>query len=129
MFQFQLDPITDLGVSCPLASENLYKFYSDELADTQNWRNILSVFEFIHAQVQSYLALRIVNFGISKHYAGCQVSDRCPLGYLFVFCTVMLCIIEFYNYLAEAERESWLPTLTLCLLDNVHTYLSSAFFF
>ena len=34
-------------------------------------------------QVQSYLPLSIVNFGVSKHYAGSMVSDRCPLGYLF----------------------------------------------
>ena len=27
--------------------------------------------------------LVIVNYGVSKHYAGSMVSDRCPLGYLF----------------------------------------------
>ena len=36
-------------------------------------------------QVQSYLTLGIINYGISKHYAGSQVSDRHPLGYLFLF--------------------------------------------
>ena len=35
-------------------------------------------------QVQSYLPLGIVNYGVSKHYAGSMVSDRCPLGYLFI---------------------------------------------
>ena len=34
-------------------------------------------------QVQSYLPLSIINYGVSKHYAGSMVSDRCPLGYLF----------------------------------------------
>ena len=29
-------------------------------------------------------ALSIVNYGFSKHYAGSMVSDRCPLGYLFL---------------------------------------------
>ena len=29
------------------------------------------------------MLLSIVNYGVSKHYAGSQVSDRCPLGYLF----------------------------------------------
>ena len=40
---------------------------------------------FLHTlfQVQSYLPLSIVNYGVSKHYAGSMVSDRCPLGYLF----------------------------------------------
>ena len=34
---------------------------------------------------QSDLPLSIVNYGVSKHYAGSQVRDRCPLGYLFGF--------------------------------------------
>ena len=33
-------------------------------------------------QVQSHLLLGIVVYDASKHYAGSQVSDRCPLGYL-----------------------------------------------
>ena len=32
-----------------------------------------------------YLPLSIVNYGVSKHYAGSMVSDRCPLGYLFEY--------------------------------------------
>ena len=35
-------------------------------------------------QVQSHLHLSIVNYGVSKHYTGFMMSDRCPLGYLFV---------------------------------------------
>ena len=30
--------------------------------------------------------MSIVNYGVSKHYAGPMVSDRCPLGYLFLKC-------------------------------------------
>ena len=29
------------------------------------------------------------NYAVSKHYAGSQVSDRCPLGYLFRSLTVV----------------------------------------
>ena len=29
--------------------------------------------------------MSIVNYGVSKHYAGSMVSDRCPLGYLFIY--------------------------------------------
>ena len=29
--------------------------------------------------------MSIVNYGVSKHYTGSMVSDRCPLGYLFHF--------------------------------------------
>ena len=35
-------------------------------------------------KVQSHLPLSIVKYGVSKHYACSQVSDRCPLGYLFI---------------------------------------------
>ena len=28
--------------------------------------------------------MSIVNYGVSKHYAGSMVSDRCPLGYLLI---------------------------------------------
>ena len=27
--------------------------------------------------------MSIIDYGVSKHYAGSQVSDPCPLGYLF----------------------------------------------
>ena len=33
-------------------------------------------------QVQGCLPLSIINYGISKHYAGSQVGNRRPLGYL-----------------------------------------------
>ena len=42
--------------------------------------------------------MSIVNSGISKHYAGSMVSDRCPLGYLFclffLFC-FFFCVFFF----------------------------------
>ena len=45
------------------------------------------VFEFIPGHCFKfraiYLPLSIVNYGVSKHYAGSMVSDRCSLGYLF----------------------------------------------
>ena len=32
--------------------------------------------------------MRIVNYGVSKHYAGSMVSDHCPLGYLFAYAVI-----------------------------------------
>ena len=57
-----------------------------KLADKQDWHNILCflISYWSLFQVQSYLPLSIINYGISKHYASSQVSDRCPLGYLFL---------------------------------------------
>ena len=56
-----------------------------KLADNQDWHTILCflISSWSLFQVQSYLPLSIINYGISKHYAGSQVNDRCPLGYLF----------------------------------------------
>ena len=58
-----------------------------KLADNQDWHNILCflISSWSLFQVQSYLPLSIINYGISKHYGGSQVSDCCPLGYLFYF--------------------------------------------
>ena len=33
-----------------------------------------------------------VKYGVSNHYAGTQVSDRCSLGYLF--CLAVCCIVH-----------------------------------
>ena len=56
-----------------------------KLADNQDWHNILCflISSWSLFQVQSYLPLSIINYGISKHYAGSQVSDRCSMGYLY----------------------------------------------
>ena len=63
-----------------------------KLADNQDWHNILCflISSWSLFQVQSYLPLSIINYGISKHYAGSQVSDRCPLGYLLLCCIMIL---------------------------------------
>ena len=57
-----------------------------KLADNQDRHNILRflISSWSLFQVQSYLPLSIINYGISKHYAGSQVSDRRPLGYLLI---------------------------------------------
>ena len=47
-------------------------------------------------QVQSYLPLSIINYCISKHYAGAQVSDRRPLGYLFNAVKAKVIILTWY---------------------------------
>ena len=44
--------------------------------------------------VQSYLPLSIINHGISKHYAGSQVSDRRPFGYLLTINSVTTAVQE-----------------------------------
>ena len=56
-----------------------------KLAVNQDWHDILCFLNSSWSlfQVQSNLPLSIINYGISKHYAGSQVIDSCPLDYLF----------------------------------------------
>ena len=53
-------------------------------------------------QVQRYLPLSIINNGISKHYAGSQVSDRCPLGYFFSLLWVQYAYSGFFTKLTSS---------------------------
>ena len=104
-FEFRSDPITGYGVSCPWASEKYFHQVSSAifiqifliLAHKQNWHNILSfwIYSWSLFQVQSYLTLIIVNYGVSKHYAGSQMSDHCPLGYLFYCLAYLLWLFHF----------------------------------
>ena len=70
-----------------VSSGFLCNFYSNLLilADNENWRNILSVWIYcwLLFQVKIDLPLSSVNYGASKRYAGSQVSDCFPFGYLF----------------------------------------------
>ena len=51
---------------------------------------------------KSYLPLSIINYGISKHYAGFQVCDSFPLGYLFFFFFAICMVFDFYNAMVQA---------------------------
>ena len=72
-----------------------------KLADNQDWNNILCFLISLWSlfQVQSDLPFSIINYGISKQYAGSQVSDRCPLGYL--------CFL--INFWSLFQVQSYLP--------------------
>ena len=94
-FEFRSDPITDYGVSCPWVSENYtftrfpMQFLFRSFQYLQITRTgIISYVFLINSwslfQVQTYLPSSIVSYGISKHYAGSMVSDRCSLGYLLL---------------------------------------------
>ena len=84
VFELQSDFTTDYGVSCPRGSENIVSLgflgililIFLILADKQNRHNILCA----TFQVQSFLPLSIVKYGVSKQYAGSCVSDSRPLG-------------------------------------------------
>ena len=73
------------SLTTELAALEHLKIHFHHFADNQDWHNILCflMYSWSLFQVQSYLPLSIISYGISKHYAGSQVSDRRPLGYLF----------------------------------------------
>ena len=90
------------------------------LADGYNWHNILCFWinSWSLFKVQSYLPLSIVNYDVSKHNAGSQVSDRCPLG----------CLSYLYFHIPKTDTESQCSHISrqlfLTHLDlDLHIYL------
>ena len=79
------------------------------LADNQNWHNILSIWIYSWSlfQVKRDLPSSIINYGVSKHYAGSQVSDLCQLGYLFKF------IFYFLTRLPKLKKNELAPQIPL----------------
>ena len=91
-FEFRSDPTTYYGVSCPLGSEYSFPTFSAILIQIflilvdylKTWYNILCLNLGLMAVSSSELQpLSIIKYGVSTYYAGSQVSDSCPLGYLF----------------------------------------------
>ena len=95
-----------------------------KLADNPDWHNILcfSISSWSLFQVKSYLSLSIINYGISKHYAGSQVGHWCPLGYLFLnasssFLQIMRTTIKTWMSLNFVKISS--PTPELVALERL----------
>ena len=63
--------------------------------------------------------MSIVNYGVSKHYAGSMVSDRCPLGYLFMG---SFCILSWPEVIKLFSYSTQLSTKLILLINvKMHT--------
>ena len=88
-FEFQPDRTTDYRVSCPWASKKYpYRSYNGENGvSTFSLLFLIGSFWYFHVtrtSIKAWMSLNFFKWDLTlAHWT--QVSDRCPLGYLFLF--------------------------------------------
>ena len=88
-FEFRPDRTTDYGVSCPWASKKYpYRPYNGENGvSTFSLLFLIGSFWYFHVtktSIKAWMSLNFLKWDLTlAHWT--QVSDRCPLGYLFIF--------------------------------------------
>ena len=91
-FEFRLDRTTDYGFSCPWASKKYpYRPYNGENGvSTFSLLFLIGSFWHFHitrTSIKAWMSLNFLKWDLTlAHWT--QVSDCCPLGYLFYFETV-----------------------------------------
>ena len=87
-FEFRPDRTTDYGVSCPWASKKYpYSPYNGENGvSTFSLLFLIGSFWYFHVtrtSIKAWMSLNFLKWDLTlAHWT--QVSDRCPLGYLFI---------------------------------------------
>ena len=91
-FEFRPDRTTDYGVSCPWASKKYpYRPYNGENGvSTFSLLCLIGSFWYFHVtrtSIKAWMSLNFLKWDLTlAHWT--QVSDRCPLGYLFILSRV-----------------------------------------
>ena len=89
-FEFRPDRTTDYGVSCPWASKKYpYRPYNGENGvSTFSLLFLIGSFWYFHVtrtSIKAWMSLNFLKWDLTlAHWT--QVSNRCPLGYLFFIC-------------------------------------------
>ena len=89
-FEFRPDRTTDYGVSCPWASKKYpYRPYNGKNGvSTFSLLFLIGSFWYFHVtrtSIKAWMSLNFLKWDLTlAHWT--QVSDRCPLGYLFITC-------------------------------------------
>ena len=98
-FEFRLDWTTDYGVSCPWASKKYpYRPYNGENGvSTFSLLFLIGSFWYFHVtrtSIKAWMSLNFLKWDLTlAHWT--QVSDRCPLGYLFNIATAIIVSQDF----------------------------------
>ena len=93
-FEFRPDRTTDYGVSCPWASKKYpYRPYNGENGvSTFSLLFLIGSFWYFHVtrtSIKAWMSLNFLKWDLTlAHWT--QVSDRCPLGYLFIYLGVVV---------------------------------------
>ena len=137
-FDFRPDRTTDYGVSCPWASKKYsYRPYNGENGvSTFSLLFLIGSFWYFHVtrtSIKAWMSLNFLKWDLTlAHWT--QVSDRCPLGYLFFnqflsrqprhqFSASMIFTITFLGTMeALVMSPAWCKGPS-CLLD-CHFYIS-----
>ena len=88
-FEFRPDRTTDYGVSCPWASKKYpYRPYNGKNGvSTFSLLFLIGSFWYFHVtrtSIKTWMSLNFLKWDLTlAHWT--QVSDRCPLGYLYLF--------------------------------------------
>ena len=88
-FEFRPERTTDYGVSCPWASKKYpYRPYNGENGvSTFSLLFLIGSFWYFHVtrtSIKAWMSLNFLKWDLTlAHWI--QVSDHCPLGYLFLF--------------------------------------------
>ena len=92
-FEFRPDRTTDYGVSCPWASKKFpYRPHNGENGvSTFSLLFLIGSFWYFHVtrtSIKAWMSLNFLKWDLTlAHWT--QVSDRCPLGYLFLLLNTM----------------------------------------
>ena len=131
-FEFRPDRTTDYGVSCPWASKKYpYRPYNGENGvSTFSLLFLIESFWYFHVtrtRIKAWMSLNFLKWDLTlAHWT--QVSDRCPLGYLFnlTYCAEKwrLFVFRFRNNLLIQMITSLLrgACVTFVLAVAVYTY-------
>ena len=104
-FEFRPDRTTDYGVSCPWASKKYpYRPYNGENGvSTFSLLFLIGSFWYFHVtrtSIKAWMSLNFLKWDLTlAHWT--QVSDRCPLGFLFT-----LLVVEDAYRLSSSRRLS-----------------------
>ena len=123
-FEFRPDWTTDYGVSCPWASKKYpYRPYNGENGvSTFSLLFLIGSFWYFHVtrtSIKAWMSLNFLKWDLTlAHWT--QVSDRCPLGYLFLklvwFCSI--CGFTSQSTMVMSRRSVNLTTLFLGRLSK-----------
>ena len=88
-FEFRPDRTTDYGVSCPWASKKYpYRSYNGENGvSTFSLLFLIGSFWYYHVtrtSIKAWMSLNFLKWDLTLAHLT-QVSDGCPLGYLFAY--------------------------------------------
>ena len=104
-FEFRPDRTTDYGVSCPWASKKYpHRPYNGENGvSTFSLLFLIGSFWYFHVtwtSIKAWMSLNFLKWDLTlAHWT--QVSDRCPLGYLFLFFQKLLNFTVFFGFWYE----------------------------